>query len=99
MRDGRELEQLFVRRRGGRIELLLVLEDPAGGRHREIVPLPHADPSAAVTALGRLLARRGDVVDAPRLRIREERARTLIERPDLVPVFLEAFEAELEGDG
>lgn len=98
MISGRELEQLFLRRRGGRIEAFLVFEDPAGARHRETLPLPYADAESAAEALGRILARRGDVEDAPRLRVREERGGGLHDRPDLRDLFLEAFDAEREAD-
>lgn len=99
MRDDLELEQLFVRRRGGRIELLLVLEDPAGGRHRERLLLPYAEPRAAVEALGRILARRGDVAGRLSPRVREERGGTLVDRPAWAEAFLDAFDAELDAEG
>lgn len=90
----RELEQVFLRRKSGRIEVSLVLEDPAGGRHRESLPLDATDPRTAVVTLARLLARRGDVVGAPRLRVREERAAGLADRDDLRDAFREAFDRE-----
>ena len=98
MIDDLELEQLFVRRRAGRIEASLVLEDPAGGRHRETLPLPYDEAAAAVAALGRHLARRGDVTDAPRLRVREETGGRLVDRPAWRDIFLDAFDGEF-GDG
>lgn len=94
MTDDRELEQVFVRRRAGRVQVDLVLEDPAGGRHRETLPLPYDDAMLAMEALGRILARRGDVVDAPRLRVREETSGGLVDRPAFVAAFGRAFEAE-----
>lgn len=96
---GRELEQLFLRRRAGRVEVMMVFEDPSGARHRETLPLPHTDVGEAVGALGRILARRGDVDGAPRLRVREERGGELVDRTDLRDVFRGAFEAEAETDG
>ena len=98
MRDGLELEQLFVRHRAGRIEGLLVLEDPSGARHRETMPLPFEQGADAVAALGRILARRGDVVGAPRLRVREERARSLVERREWIETFRRAFDDERDED-
>lgn len=93
---GRELEQLFLRRRAGRVEAMMVLEDPSGARHRETLPLPHTDALEAVAALGRILARRGDVDDAPRLRVREDRGGEWVDRPDLRDAFHAAFEAEAD---
>lgn len=93
----RELEQLFLRRKGGKIEASMVFEDPAGGRHRETLPLTASDPGAAVVILAGYLARRGDVIGAPRLRVREERAAGLIDRDDLRVAFQEAFDDEHDG--
>lgn len=92
----RELEQLFLRRREGRIEAAMVFEDPSGARHRETLPLPYADPLEATSALARILARRGDVAGAPRLRVREETSGGLNDRPDLRDAFRRSFEAEAE---
>jgi hypothetical protein len=53
------LEQLFVARRAGRIELRLVLVDPADGRTRDDAGAPTADEREAVRWLGVHLAREG----------------------------------------
>ena len=99
MRTGLEVEQLFVRRRGGRLALLAVLENPAGARTREETMPPASDSAGAVEALARHLARRGDVDGAPRLRVRIERANgDLEDRPDLADRFRKAFEGERAAD-
>ncbi len=99
MRTGLEVEQLFVRRRGGRLAVLAVLEDPAGARTREETMPPAHDADGAVVTLARHLARRGDVVGAPRLRVRIERANgDLEDRPDLADRFRRAFDRERSAD-
>jgi hypothetical protein len=88
------LEQLFVARRGGRIELRLVLVDPADGRTRTTLLAPTADPAEAVRWLGRHLAREGGVHDFRRLRVRIERAGALVDDRALAAELAAAFQAE-----
>lgn len=88
------LEQLFVARRGGRIELRLVLVDPAEGRTRATHRPPTADEGEAVTWLGVHLAREGEVRDLRRLRVRVERGGELVDDPGLGERFVAAFERE-----
>lgn len=93
------LEQLFVARRGGRIELRLVLIDPAEGRTRATHLAPSADPTEAVRWLGRHLAREGDVHDFRRLRVRVERGGTLVDDPSLATELAAAFRSERKPPG
>lgn len=90
----RRVQQLFVRRRGGRIELSWVLEDPAGARFRETLPTMDTAADAAVGTAARHLARRGDVVGAPKLRVRVEGNGTLTDAPELARAFRRAWRAE-----
>jgi len=73
------LEQLFVARRGGRIELRVVLVDPAEGRTRATHLAPSADEREAVRWLGTHLAREGSVRDFSRMRVRVERGGALVD--------------------
>ena len=93
------LEQLFVARRGGRIELRLVLVDPADGRTRGTLLAPTADPAEAVRWLGRHLAREGGIHDFRRLRVRVERGGTLVDDPALAADLAAAFRAERPSPG
>jgi len=72
------VEQVFVRRRAGRIELLMVLESPAGDRERETLQAPTGSPEEAVRFAGVHLARRG-IVASGRLRLRVERRGDLVD--------------------
>lgn len=89
------VEQLFVQRRGSRVELLVVLESPAGERQRERLVAPTADAEEAVRFAAVQLARRGLRV-GQRLRVRRERGGKLIEEPALKRVFLDTMVAEEE---
>lgn len=86
------VEQLFLRRRGGRLEVLVVAETPAGERQRETLLAPTAEPEAAVRYAAVQLARRG-LVAAPRLRLRRERGGALVDDAALRRAFLEAMAA------
>jgi hypothetical protein len=91
------LEQLFVARRGGRIELRLVLVDAAEGRTRASHLAPTADEGEAVRWLGVHLAREGSVRDLRHLRVRVERGGGLVDDPALAERFVAAFAQERRG--
>jgi len=88
------LEQLFVARRGDRVELRLVLVDPADGRTRVTHLAPTADEREAVRWLGRHLARGGEIRDLRRLRVRLGRGEQLVEAPELARDLVAAYRAE-----
>jgi len=89
------LEQVFVGRRGGRIELRLVLESASGARTRTTLLAPGAAPDEAVRWAGRALARAGEVRDVERVRLRVERGGALVDDAVLAGLLVEAFRAEL----
>ncbi len=88
------LEQLFVARRGDRVELRLVLVDPADGRTRVTHLAPTADEREAVRWLGRHLAREGEVRDLSRLRVRVDRGGQLLDASALARDLVDAVSAE-----
>jgi hypothetical protein len=92
------LEQVFVGRRGGRVELRLVLVDPADGRTRATQLAPTSDEREAARWLGRHLARGGEIRDLRRLRVRTERAGQLADAPGLARELVAAFDAERARD-
>lgn len=87
------VEQIFLRRVAGRIELLLVLESPSGSRERERLRTPAATPSEAVRFAAVHLARRG-VRPARRVRLRVDRGGALADDVALRDAFLEALRQE-----
>jgi hypothetical protein len=88
------LEQLFVARRAHRVELRMVLVDPADGRTRVTHLAPTADEREAVRWLGRHLAREGEIRDLGRLRVRVERGGELDDAPALGRELVAAYAAE-----
>ncbi|MEJ2293083.1 MAG: hypothetical protein P8Y05_15415 [Deinococcales bacterium] len=89
------VEQLFVRRRAGRISLLMVLESPAGERERETLMAPTASPEEAVCFAARHLGRRG-IRPAARVRVRVERGGSLVDDAPLRDTFVRALKREGE---
>lgn len=91
------VEQVFVHRRAGRIELLVVLESPSGERQRETLLAPTASPLEAVGYAAVHLARRG-IGPARRVRVRVDRGGALRDDPTLLEAFLRRLRSE-GGDG
>ncbi len=87
------LEQLFVARRGGLVELRLVLVDPADGRTRATHLAPTGDEREAARWLGRHLARGGEIEDLRRLRVRTERGGQLVDAPVLARELVASYAA------
>ena len=92
------LDQVFVGRRGGRIELRLVLESASGARTRTTLLAPGAAPDEDVRWAGRALARAGEVRDVERVRLRVERGGTLVDDAVLARGLVEAFRAERKAE-
>jgi hypothetical protein len=91
------LEQVFLRLRGGQMEVLLVLENLAGARHRETLTFPTQNPIEAARRSAKHLAQQGDVNDIGNLRLRIERSGVLKDDPSLKRLFAAEFE-EQRGD-
>lgn len=84
----RFIEQVFLTPKAGGVEALLVLEDEAGARTRERLPISStSDFSEAARLLARTLYRRG-VRAARRVRLRVGRGDGLRDAPELLSVFL-----------
>lgn len=66
------VEQVFVRPAGSQLEVMMVIENPAGARFRERFTLQGRDRSEAVRRAARYLAYRGQVSGTRRLRLRVE---------------------------
>jgi hypothetical protein len=94
----RRLEQVFLRRRAGRIEALAVLERESGARERHTVPLPSTELEAAARLLGRELGRSGRADSVRGVRVRVERGGSLVDEPGLAQVLERAFEVVRRSD-
>lgn len=85
------VEQVFVRPGGGKVEVLMVLENPAGARFRERFTTSGNDSTEAVRKAARWLAYRNQVDGTRGLRLRVESGGTLRDDPALKAVFAKAL--------
>ncbi len=99
MQSGYEVEQVFVRQRGGMFELLVVAIAPSGAQRRETFRFDVANKRTAVCKAGTLLASRGDTEDASKVRLRVETRGQLHDDATLKRAFIEAFDEVWEADG
>ena len=90
------LEQVFIRKRGGQLELLLVLENPAGRRHREKLTFPTQNALEGVRRAAKHLAYRGNIEDVSKLRLRVEAKGDLKDDASLKRIFIGDFEMHAE---
>lgn len=88
----RSVEQVFLEPKGGGVAVLLVLEDEAGARTRERLPLTGNDLSVITRQVARQLSNRG-VKPSRKVRLRVTRGGTLRDDPNLLRLFLEALRA------
>jgi hypothetical protein len=93
----RRVEQVFLERKAGAVEVLLVLEDEAGGRTRERFPVPTVELAEAARSSARRLARRG-VGPARRVRLRVARQGEMYDDELLLDLFLGILGDEQDAD-
>ncbi len=80
---GRHVVQAFLKREAGTYRWLLVTENDAGDRQRIAYPTSTVEVEAAMRALATFVRQRRDIDGLhPRLRVREERQDTTIDRPE-----------------
>ena len=94
MRVRAALEQVFLERRSGGIEALLVFERESGARERSSLTLASFELPVAAGLLGRILARRDDVADVARCRVRVQRGAALSDDVRLRDTLRAAFREE-----
>ena len=82
------VEQVFLESKGGGIDVLLVLEDEAGARTRERLPLPARDLELATRQAARYLNGRG-VRAARKVRLRVAGGGDLYDDARLLKLFLD----------
>ena len=92
------VDQVFVQMRGGRLELLLVLENIAGARHRETLSFPTRNTVEAVRRAAKHLASRGDIDDVSGTRLRREQRGELKDDVSLQRLFVNEFQLYSEED-
>ena len=99
MRLAWTVEQVFVRRAGAQLEVLMVIENPAGARFRERFTMPGRDREEAVRRAARWLAYRSQVEGVRGLRLRVEEQGGLRDDPELRDLFSRELRSALDGDG
>lgn len=99
MQSGYEVEQVFVRQRGGMFELLVVSLSPSGAPRRETLRFDASNKRTAVRKAGTLLASRGDTENASGVRLRIETRGQLHDDTTLKREFIAAFDEVWEADG
>lgn len=85
--------------RGGLMEVLMVFENLAGARHREILKFPTRNRVETIRRLARHLAARGDITHMDKLRLRIEERNTLKDDPVLRRLLVSEFKFHREDDG
>ena len=94
------VDQVFLRREGGRIQANVWLVSSENEVRNERFFAPHTDPVAAVAWLGDVIAAKGKIGSAFDVRLRwasdEPYLEKLKDDQTLEDVFIEAFEAALE---
>jgi hypothetical protein len=85
------LEQVFLRLRGGLMEVLLVFENMAGARHRETLKFPTRNRIETIKRVAKHLANRGDVETMDKLRLRVEEHTELKDDPVLRRLLISEF--------
>ncbi len=96
MRSGYEVEQIFLRPRGGQLAVECVLVAPSGALKRDTLTFPTRSELEATKRAARHLASRGDVEGVSGVRLRVERRGELRDEASLKRLFVQTFEDGLE---
>lgn len=92
------VEQVFVRPAGPQLEVLMVIENPAGARFRERFLSPGRDREEAVRRAARWLAYGGRASGIRKLRLRVEVGGELRDDEGLGKTFARALDEALESE-
>ena len=92
------LEQLFLRLRGGHMEVLMVLENPAGARHRETLTFPTRNTVETARRTAKHLVHKGQVTSVSKVRVRREERGELKDDDALRRLFISEFDTYYEPD-
>ena len=93
-----EVDQVFLKMRGGHMELLLVFENLAGARQRETLRYPTQNAIEAVRRAAKQLAYRGTIHTVKNTRFRREEHGELKDDGELRRLFISEFEYHAEDD-
>jgi hypothetical protein len=93
MQSGYEIDQVFVRKRSGRYELLVISLDPSGAQRRETLFYDVPNKLTAVQRASRHMASRGDTERVDKVRLRVETRGSLHDDASLKRAFIETFKS------
>ncbi len=88
-----DLAQVFIKKKMGQTEALLVLENFAGARHRESMLIDSLNQHRAVKLLAKRLFFRGDIDSVDSARLRVERNHSLEDDSALLELLIDEFES------
>lgn len=86
-----DLAQVFMKKTKGQMEILLVIENVAGARHREKMLVDTQDYAKAVKVLAKRLYYRGNIVDVSDARLRLEQNQILKDNKALLNLLIDEF--------
>lgn len=92
------VQQLFLRLRGGHLEVLLVLENVAGATYRETLRFPTRNTVDVIRQVAKQLAYRGTVTEVDNLRLRVETGGALKDDAALKRLFISEFHHHFDGE-
>jgi hypothetical protein len=92
------VQQLFLRLRGGHLEVLLVLENIAGATYRETLRFPTRNTVDVIRQVAKQLAYRGTVTEVDNLRLRVETRGVLKDDVALKRLFISEFHHHCDGE-
>ena len=96
MRSGYEVEQVFLRLRGGLLEFEFVLVAPSGALKHDRVSFPTRNSIEGIRYAARYLATRGDVDSVSGARLRVEQRGELRDDVSLKRMFIHAFQEQMD---
>ena len=96
MQSGYEIDQIFVKRKQGQTEILLVCVAPSGALKRETLQFATLDNKQALGLAAKHLAGRPDIASLGKTRLRVDKAGQWFDDAALQKIFKQKFTIELD---
>ena len=96
MQSGYEIDQIFVKRKQGQTEILLICVAPSGALKRETLQFATLDNKQALSMAARHLAGRPDIGSLGKTRLRVDKAGQWVDDLALQKLFKQQFKLELD---
>ena len=96
MQSGYEIDQIFVKRKQGQTEILLVCVAPSGALKRETLQFATLDNKQAIGMAAKHLAGRADIGCLGKTRLRVDKAGQWVDDAALQKLFKQKFTIELD---